>query len=527
MRQGAGSGIVLVAVVGALASGNTIVRAEEAAPAMTQRQSVAVQETGTTLQATFSGLTLISSDVAADGSEVTLKFKEAVADQIAKELQARAPNWIAYASSGFDTLLVHTKGPATFDVAPSPRGVTLSVVATPKTAEGGDRIKSVEIRRLTALGETPEARRQLDELRRQNPNDTDLLRGEADIDIADHDNRAAAAKLRKLLRDKPSDEGLTDSLADAEAEISPRVSGGVDYHEIENGDRQWRMHAEAQVPIDPMFDLRGRIEAVNLDDDAVQLPDGTIAAYDGEKLRGQVSLVHDFGTRWEGVATLFVAEDRVGAGGSLTNEDAFSSTTLRAMMSAPSWDYSELIVADGTVDSIAISHRHSFDQRWFLAVDLGLKRYALDGEDDAATSTTIEAGLRWAPFELGETKLTVGYAFDAEYVDHVALRDNGIITYALLPIADRVVHSGDIRVDAPLGSNFFAGGYAGYAKDVNGDGGLIAGATLGYEPEPDIRIALDANYSDIPDRAGDSGAYTHAELSVTKRFANDEGSSGD
>lgn len=527
MRQGAGSGIVVVAVVGALASGNTIVRAEEAAPAMA-RQSVSVQEAGNTLQATFQGLTLISSDVAADGSEVTLKFKEPVADQIAKELQSRAPNWVAYASSGFDTLLVHTKGAATFDVAPSGRGLTLTVIATPTKTGDADRIKSVEIRRLTALGDTPEARRQLDELRRQSPNDTDLLRSEADIDLADHDNRAAAAKMRRLLRDKPSDEGLTDSLAEAEVELSPRVSGGIDYHEIENGDRQWRAHAEAQMPIDPMYDLRGRIEAVNLDDDAVQFADGTIAAFDGEKLRGQISLVHDFGTRWEGVATLYAGEDTIGGGASLTNEDAFSSTTIRAVFSAPSWDYSELIVADGTVDSVSLSHRHSFEQRWFLSVDLGLKRYALDGEDDAATSTTIEAGLRWAPFEMdGQTKLTVGYGFDAEYVDHVAIRDNGIITYALLPISDRIVHTGDVRVDAALGSNFFAGGYAGYAKDVNGDGGLIAGVTLGYEPEPDIRIALDANYSDIPDRAGDSGAYTHAGLSVTKRFANDEGSKSD
>lgn len=527
MRQGAGSGIVFFAVVGAIAPG-TIVHAEEGAQAMA-RQSVAVQEVNGSLSATFHGLTLISSDVSADSTEVTLKFKEPVADQIAKELQARAPNYVAYASNGFDTLLVHTKGGATFGVTPSGRGVQLTITAheSASSEDGGERIKSVEIRRLTALGDTPEARRQLADLRRTAPNDPDLRRLQADVELADHDNRAAANELRALLRDKPSDEGLTDSLAEAEVALSPRVEGGVDYHEIENGDRQWRGHVEGQMPIDPMYDLRGRLEVVSLDDDAVQLGDGTITAFEGEKLRGQISLVHDFGTRWEGAATLYAGEDRVGGGVALTYEDAFSTTTMRAMLSAPSWDYSELIVGDGTLDSIAISHHQTFEQKWFLAVDLGLKRYGLDGEDDAATSTTIEAGLRWAPLELGETKLTVGYTFDAEYVDHVAIRDNGIITYALLPIADRVVHSGDVRVDAPLGSNLFAGGYAGYAKDMNGDGGLIAGISLGYEPEPDIRIALDANYSNIPDRAGDSGAYTHAGLSVTKRFANNEGSNGD
>jgi hypothetical protein len=137
MRQGAGSGIVWFAVVGTLAPGSTIVHAEEAAPAVAQRQSVAVQEQGGTLQATFSGLTLISSDVSADGSEVTLKFKEPVADQIAKELQARAPNWVAYASSGFDTLLIHTKGTATFAAAPSGKGAQLTITAVEKAA-GGD-----------------------------------------------------------------------------------------------------------------------------------------------------------------------------------------------------------------------------------------------------------------------------------------------------------------------------------------------------------------------------------------------------
>jgi hypothetical protein len=100
------------------------------------------------------------------------------------------------------------------------------------------------------------------------------------------------------------------------------------------------------------------------------------------------------------------------------------------------------------------------------------------------------------------------------------MRPDGIGgVYPLLPLRDRVLHRIDSRVSEQLSPSFFTGFYIGYAKDMNGESGALGGIEFAYEPVENLRIALSADYSNVADRSGQSGAYVHGGLSVTRTFA--------
>ncbi len=467
----------------------------------------------------FDGLSLASADQSADGMEIALHFSHPLKDAIAREITRMAAAMIADASSGYDTLLIRAQSRSVFELRALHQGFVLHVTPAGNT-DDNSRLALVEIRRRTLLDDTPSARDLLSQLRRAQPDDPEFQRAEADIDFADRDNRSAAAKYRALLRDNPTDEGLRDSLSQAQAGFAPQFESGADYQSIEKADRQWRGHIAGRVPLGDALELRGRIEFVDLDDNLVQFTDASTGPFEGGRTRGELSLDYDFGPRWDAIVSLYGANDTIGAGAELAYEDASSIVRVQARWHQPSWDYTESIVANGTTDVASIAVARSFENSWFFNLGLGFHRFSFDDENSSATSETMEAGLRWRlPLE-STTDLSLGYSFDAEYVDRVNLRPDGLGGfYAMLPLRDRIVHSADLRLADRLGAHVSTSAYAGYAKDVNGEGGLIAGAEIAYEPVSTLRIALEGNYSGVGDRAGDSGAYLHGALTITKAFS--------
>lgn len=493
---------------------------------LAKTQFVKVTASAGSVELAFEGLSLASADQSVDGMEIALHFSQPLKETIAREITTAAAATIADASAGYDTLLIRAQSRSRFELKALHQGFVLHVTPT-ATPDDSSRLALVEIRRRTLLDETESARDLLAQLRRSQPDDQEFQRAEADIDLADRDNRSAAAKYRALLTDNPSDESLRDSLSHAQAGFAPQIESGADYQSIDKADRQWRGHIAGRLPVGEALELRGRIDFVDLDDNLVQFQDASTGPFEGSRTRADLSLDYEFTTRWDAMASLYGASNTIGAGAELGYEDAASSVRLQVKWHQPSWDYPESIVGNGTTDVASVTIARSFANSWFFNLGLGLHRYSFDDESSSATSSTLEAGLRWKlPLE-SNTDLSLGYNFDAEYADRVSLRPDGLGGfYAMLPLRDRVVHSADLRIASQFGAHVSTSAYAGYAKDLNDQGGLIAGAEIAYEPVSTLRIALEGNYSDVGDRAGDSGAFIHAALTITKAFSAPSGDTG-
>ena len=495
----------------------------QAAPTENAPQTAPAAKPATTaagLQLQFRGLTLLAAEPSEDGREITLRLKEAVDPNFVKAMNGQEPAWIESVSAGYDTLLIRTTRAARFETAPADGGFTLKILRAGPT-EGAAHASLVEARYLTSVGRTEEARAMLDNLRGSDVDDLDMTKARADADLADGDARAAVAHYSDALKTRPSDEGLHEALVDAREAFAPQIEAGGEYQRIEGADRQWRAHLAGRASIGDALSLKGRIEAVDLDDNAVTAPNGVIASFSGNRERGDLGLEDDFGGGWFGTASLFVEQDVIGGGIALEDRAVHAATLLQVNFQEPYWDYTEAIVNAGTRDSVSIGHRHDFENTWFVNLGVRANRYGTDGDDDVGKSVEVDAGLRWRLLE-GPTKVSVGYGYEGEFVSDVEQRSDGLGGFfAPLPIGDRQVHSGDVRIDAEIAPNFTAGGYAGYAKDVEGGSGLIAGLELAYEPTDDLRVALDVYYSAVGDRAGDTGAYQHASLTITRLFTTD------
>lgn len=501
-------------------SASTAVAEDIVAPA---RQTIAVKEDAGSAQLAFQGLTVSGLTPSADGMEVSIQFNEPVQDAIAREL-ASLVSPLGDASTGYDTLLLRVRGPSDFDVRSDATGFAL-YIRPRKPAKDGARFTELEIRRRTLAGDTSGARELLVPLRTSRPDDPALLRMEASVDFADHNYWASADRYSQALKLSPEDRSARQGLDGALNQIAPRLEAGIETREIEKADSQLRTWISGETPAGPGLSLRGRVEYVELDDNAVQLEDGSLAPFSGNRTIGEISIAQDFANRWLASLGLHVSGEEIGIGASIEYRDATSEVMIVGGYNQPTWDYPETILSNGTFDFLGMSARRSFEDTWFLNLGMVMRRYALAGESEAAISSSLEAGIRWAlPLETA-TRITLGYGFDAEYSHEVALRpDGGGGFFALLPSGDRVLHTLDLRIADQLTETIFASAFAGYSRDNEGTDGLIAGAELSYAPTIDLRVSLNAYYSGISDRLGESGDYFHAGLTVTRLFATISGS---
>lgn len=481
-------------------------------------QTVAITQTSDSTAIAFHGISMTSMDPSADGMEVAIHFGSPLQQNIATELE-RISGSIAAASTGYDSLLLRTQGPALFDSKSLPNGFVVNVKVSKATSDN-ERLATVEIRRLTLADDIDAARALLFKLRSAQPDDADLYRLEADVDAADKSYRTAAQKYAYLLAANPGDESLQQSLRASQTEFAPRVEVGAEAGKIQKADRQFKSFVQASFDATQGMMLRGRMDYVELEDNIVQFADGTTGPFAGERYTAQLDAIFDIATRWQGTLSAYGSEDDVGAGATLSYEDASSMVALTVAYHQPTWDYPESIVAKGTLDSARLSVSKSFADTWYFNFAAIGRQYNLLDETGTATSTAIEAEVRWAlPLE-SSMKATLGYSFDGEFAENVSLRPDGFGgSYALLPLADRVVHAADLRVAGQLSTSLRASLSGGYAYDISGESGAIASAELAFSPADDLIIALNAYYSGLSDRAGETGAYSHAGVTITRIFA--------
>lgn len=494
-------------------------------PPAYSHQSIGTQTDGNAAYLHISGLTLNGSVPGEQALETVLNFTGAVDPKLAEGLNKSLPDWIEFASSGYDTLLIRTKRKAVFSVQDKAGGVTIRIAWAPLGPEE-PRVRLVRLRYLNEVGETRKARAILGELRGTELDPAELLKAEGDILARERDPRAAQKAFDAAIALRPSNEGYAEARENLRKRYADQAGATVSHQSVEGGDRQWRAQVSARAAISDQETLLAVVESVDLETDSVLNPDCTVTPFSGIRSRFDVRYQFDYGGGEIIEGAVFAAESVAGVGLSYRWLWPDETLELRAAWQEPTFDLVESIVHKGARDSLSVSYEGEHGKRWFFNAGLRLNHYSVEAESSVATTVSVQAGIRYREQIDRSFALTFAYAVDADYVQALTILDHDpTMDLALLPIVDREVHSVSAGVLAEFERQWTLDAEAGYAIDRFAEGGVFGRARLAYLLMPTLEIAADASYTAVSSRgnaaalgSSNGGATTAAALSLLYTF---------
>lgn len=481
-------------------------------------QSISAAETGAAAEIAFENIGILGAEPGAGDLEMTLRFDGPLDSTTAETIAAKLPRWIAYATPGYDSLLIRTRKKAAFGVSKTSTGFVLRISwAADPSAPQTDNLQ--RLRLLTMTGETRRARTLLSDLRRLPSTGDQLDRAEAELLVAERNPRAGLRLYDRLSAANPSDLGLKRSASALRRDLSDYAEFEATAQSVKDGDTQTRLALRGRADIGPSSALRAEIEGVALSDDAVLRSDGSVVAFDGTRarLRASYDVETSGGVIWS--AVLHGGSSGAGAGGEAALRLGAYDVTLRAAYNEPYFGFVESIVNDGARDSVEASVVLRGGRRWSAGMSAGYNRYNLDRVDAAATSATFDAFARLEAPVGDKTTLIFAYTLDAEYVGDVAIRTDAFgAAFAPLPLSDREVHSLGLGLYAEWDGGISLDAMAGYSYDRYAEGGVFARSSINFDMSDVWRVFANASYAEINARGTGGGAVTSASAGLTYRL---------
>jgi hypothetical protein len=494
-------------------------QAADTATVFQPRQSLTVDSSPGAVKISFTNVQLLRAEPGPSNLEVVLRFSGPIDAKIAEGLDKALPDWIEYATPGYDSLLIRTKKKAAFGAESAANGFVLRISWA--AGEPDPRYMLLKSRYLMESGDTIEARKVLRGLKRDDAIAPDLEKAEGDIAFAERDPRAAIRRYERAIALRPTDDGLREAKDNVVREITDRATGEVRTQSVKGGDTQ----TVTQLGLRASFSESDRIETqlhlVYLKDDVVQRSTGAISAFEGSRLRLNATYFSDLGGGDEWGATLFAAQATIGVGAEYAWRSAAQQLEFKLAYRESYWDFVEGIADRGTRDSAQASWSGNARKAWFANVALRLNRFGIDGRDDVGRSVSAQVGLEYRTKLSKAGMLTLRYGIDAEYVGDVALWSDGLGGFfSPLPLTDREIHSVALGLFYRADDSITLEGAGGYAHDRFGGGGFFGRAALGYEVTDALHFAANASYSQVSSRgiADAGGAVSSASLSLTYAF---------
>jgi hypothetical protein len=480
-------------------------------------QTARTRATGAAATITFSNIGLDRAEPSNDDLEVILRFDGPFDPKLADQITNALPEWIAFATPGYDSLLIRTKKKAAFSVDASPAGFDLRF-AWAADPDAALRHNAQTLRTLTASGETHRARAMLQDMRRTSAPPAQLDRAEAELQLAERNPRRALQIYEHLASQEPDDAGLRKSIDALEYDLSDWVEAGLLHQSVKDGDTQTRYGLRGLAAISSHSSAEIEIETVALSDDAVLRTDGSIGPVDANPVRLRAALETDEGSGFLWTAAIHVGEPGLGVAAAAEWRGARQDVTLRASYNEPFFGFVEAIAGAGARDAIEATWRLRGAQHWRTELGARYVRYGLDGVEDAATALGVQAFAAYDIPVTDETIVTLGYGLDAEYVDSIAIVTDAFGTlFAPLPLLDREVHSLSAGIVAPVTAHVAFNAVAGYAYDRYAEGGIFARAGFDIDLTPAWALAAAASYAEINSRGTGGGAVSSAGLTLRYR----------
>jgi hypothetical protein len=481
-------------------------------------QTASVSETGAAAEITFENIGVSGAETGAGDLEVTLRFDGPLDAAMAESAAAKLPRWIAFATPGYDSLLIRTRKKAAFGVTKTATGFVLRISWAADPASAGQE-NFQRLRLLTMTGETTRARALIDDLRKLPAEDDRLDRAEAELLVAERDRRAALRMYEKLSSANASDLGLRRSVLALRRDLSDYAEAEISHQSVEDGDTQTRIVLRGRADTGPASAVQASIENVQLNDDAVLKSDGEIVAFDGSRarLRAAYDVEAGGGVIWS--AIVHAGAPGLGVGGEVAWRRGKYDIALRSAYNEPFFGFVESIFNDGVRDSIEASIGLRGARHWSAGASAGVNRYGLKGVDAAATSVAVDGFVRYETEIADRATLIFAYMLDAEYVGDVAIRTDAFgAAFAPLPLSDREVHSLGLGLYKEWDGGVSLDAMTGYADDRYAEGGLFARANVTYDLSDAWRMFANASYAEVNARGTGGGAVTTAGAGVTYRF---------
>lgn len=465
----------------------------------------------------------VDLSASSDGRELVLRLGQPVDETLAETLAGRLPGWLESVSAGYDSLLLVAARPVTFRVEHEQSVTRIALDPEEVTNGGGARVEEdVRIATLRARlnarqGKVGEARQQLSALRRNHPDDTDVIVELANLEESVGAWRRAANLYDRALTLDPERRDLATAREALDREHGQRLRLDTDGQFVEGGDTQSITVASGRFLAGERFEFGFQAENRFLDDDEVRRANGAIEAASLHRQRGEIYGAVDFAPGHRGEAAVLAGAGTAGGSlryayrtpGTLT---AISGTYHRAY-----WEFVEGIVDDAVRDRIALSHERQFSRQWSAAGEAGLNRFGIAGIDTAATSYDLALGVRYrVPLE--SLDLSIGYSFDAQYVAALETRlDQNGNRFNPVPLTDTEFHSLDLAVGDTIGADLRYSAFVSVTADRFGGIGPGFGGELVWEPAKDIELGLRAGHSRVSGR-GDDAVFSRIGGHLVIRF---------
>ncbi|SOD98677.1 tetratricopeptide repeat protein [Caenispirillum bisanense] len=448
--------------------------------------------------------------------ELLLRFDGAVEVPGLDQLGPRAPEWLEYASAGFDTMLLRFARPVEAEVAADGRAVVIVARAATAAPPAG---RDDEVRRAGALrdallrarllveeGRVLEGRRLLRQLARDYPDSAETLAYLGVVEQSLDRRRHALWWFDQSLAVNADDPGVRAARRTLQDEFRPRAWVDVDRAQVQNADEQIiALTGFDNLPVGDVL-LSGTLETRSIDTPSVLRPDGTLAPYSADRQRLRLTAALPLDPEWEASATLHLTTDGAGLTGTLTRLGPVDELTVLASLQEPFWGFVEGIVGGGVRDSLGMQYRLDLAPDTDLLVGLAGNLYGTDGNAWSGGTLAARAVLgHTVPLDPA-TSLRLEYGIDGEYVGFRDTRDdpNGV-AFQPIPVTTRETHSAVATVTHIPAAGLALSGYVGYGHNRYGTGGLLYGLRLEAAPHDDLRIELRAGHAETTSR-GTGGA---------------------
>ena len=439
-----------------------------------------------------------------EGRDLLILFSDTVPLFDAEALQRSTDPWIESVSVGFDSLLLRlAKGVvasvvATDDllqlrlnvVADSPVDHQDDATETLPMVSGALRLELLRAQLQLRDQDIERARESFVSLRSAMPGQPEPVLGLAQVEsLSGHWRRSLAlySEAVDLGGDTPE---LTAERSRVDRSQASRASIGFEERRSQGGDLASpvtikQMEFRGVKRIDEAWRVNVEADVADVQTDAVRRPTGAIEAFSGQRNRATLSAQHDAVSGAVTVSSLFLGDGNAGLGLSRRLPDDNGTTSFIVEGWRNNWDYVEGVVDGALRDRLAIGRMQRFKKDISARLELGTNRYHQPEDGELGRSNSLAFDARLDQFA-GITGLAAVYAVDGEYVDKVTERQlpSGE-TYALLPLANREVHSLSLGYARSRGDRWVDGavtfdGYAGLANDRYGSSGAVAAASISY-----------------------------------------------
>ncbi|WP_431859077.1 tetratricopeptide repeat protein [Azospirillum sp.] len=444
----------------------------------------------------------VKAEHAQDGRELTLRFSKPIGDARVDSIAERLSGWVDGVQYGYDSLLLVLAPDVAATVGMDRDGVRVAFAPAPRAAAPSAEDQTAErrldyFRAVTMMedGRVGAARTLLGTMLERDPADREAVDLLAQVAERQGRWREAVTLYGRALDLSPDNKPALDARKRLLREYGDQTRLDFDLFHVKNADVQRITRLTGNQDVGWNSTLRYTVERRTLDVDQTRRADGRLEAFHGQRLRGEMSLLHDWGNLDQSRLSLFAAPRTLGIGIGHDLRDTTGQTRLSLAVSEPTYAFVEGIVDAGRRDRLSVLREQRISERWGATLGGALNRYGLAGQNDLARSASVEGSLRYT-FLMERPIASLAYVLDAEYVIRRAERFDPLGNlYVPLPVARREVHSLQVAVEDSYDSGFRYALQAGWSYDRFSKGGPFAAGMVGYEMLDGLETGLRASHT--------------------------------